>query len=89
MQSMQSIQAKKSKKSKNSKHSKQSQNEVINITHSTKSEFKDESNYSGTNKMYNRSVEKRSNGLDYDRKNYVHSDIAGVTIGIILLYILL
>lgn len=88
MQSMQSMQA---KKFKQSKHSKQSLNKVISITHSTISEFKDESNYSRNNKVYNnsvslqinnRSVGKRINGLDYERKNYVHSDI-GVTLGII------
>jgi len=85
------------KKFKQSKHSKQSQNKVISITHSTKSEFNDESNYSRNNKIYNnsvslqinnRSVGKRNNGLDYERKNNVHSDI-GVTLGIIAIYILL
>jgi len=98
IQSMQAIQSMQSKQPKRSKQSKQSQDKVINEPRSTNYEFKDESNYSSTNKMYasvysqisNISVRRRSNGLDYDKKNSsnVHSDIE-VTIGIMLYYILL
>ncbi|XP_022179127.1 uncharacterized protein LOC111039801 [Myzus persicae] len=66
-----------------SKPSKQPQNKIINITHSTKSEYKDDSIYSRSNEMYNsvssqisnKRVRKRINGLDNDKKNYAHSDI--------------
>ncbi|XP_029346606.1 putative uncharacterized protein DDB_G0282133 [Acyrthosiphon pisum] len=68
-----------------SKQSKQSQDKVINEPHSRNYEFKDESNYSSSNKMFdsvsskssNISVRRRSNDLDYDSNNSsnVHSDI--------------
>jgi len=82
------------KESKKSKYTKQSQNKVISITHPTKSEFKEETNYSRNHQIYNsisskiknRSAGKRSNSLDYERKNYVHSDI-GATLGIITIYV--
>lgn len=91
MQSMQSIQSIQSKQPKQPKQFKNSQG--INETQSKNYEFKDESNYSSTNKMYNLgssqisniSVRRRSNGLDYDKNNYVHSDV-GVTIGINAIY---
>lgn len=84
MQSIQSIQSKQPKQSKQSKKS-----QGINDNHSRNYEFKDESNYSSNNKMYNLgssqisniSVRRRSNGLDYDKNNDGHSDV-GVTIGI-------
>jgi len=60
-----------------SMESKQSQNKEYEDNN-----FKDGSNYSRANKMYsiislqntNRRARSQSNGLDYDKKNYIHSN---------------
>lgn len=74
-----------SKLSKQYNESNQSQNKGAYITHSMKykkNNFRDGSNYTRTNKIYsqvslqntNTRVRSQSNGLDYDKNNYIHTD---------------
>lgn len=68
-----------------SEQSNQSQNKVGYRTHSIKNKnnnFTEGSNYSKTNKIYssvslqntNSRARSQSNDLDYDKKNYMHTD---------------